>query len=236
MLNEDSINVKIDFSIYPLPSSFYFFLKRPPLPPPHSNAFIFQVAGGGESNLIYTSSGNQKTMHAHFNQMMSLRRLLKPGLPWKHKILRVGVGHPSSLPRSNEGTARPRPERSHQEDNPQIWRWAPQHLALSWSSHHLPQLIIFMGPGTAPGISATLLLELCWRFMDGVGSLPATAGIPLYLGCHVLLSKLRDAVNGPRRAQPWCRRSQWWAQHPLQGRRHKLGERSLPLGAPKREV
>lgn len=69
--------------------------------------------------------------------------------------------------------------------------------------------------------------------MDGVGSLPATAGIPLYLGCHVLLSKLRDAVNGPRRAQPGCRRSQRWAQHPLQGRRHKLGERSLTLRCPK---
>lgn len=166
-------------------------------------------------------------MHAHFNQMMSLRRLLKPGLPWKHKILIVGVGHPSSLRRSNEGMARP--EWSHQEDNPQISRWAPQHLALSCSSHHLPQLIIFMGPGTAnrlgykaprsdeawarwegcascspcsaprhaapfcisapktaPGVSATLLLEPWWRFMDGVGSLPATAGIPLYLRCHIL--------------------------------------------------
>lgn len=64
MLNEDSINVKIDFSIYPLLRVFFS--------PPPSNAFIFQVAGGGESNLIYTSSGNQKIMHAHFNQMMSL--------------------------------------------------------------------------------------------------------------------------------------------------------------------
>lgn len=65
MLNEDSINVKIDFSIYPLLRVFFF-------PPRPSDAFIFQVAGGGESNLIYTSSGNQKIMHAHFNQMMSL--------------------------------------------------------------------------------------------------------------------------------------------------------------------
>lgn len=64
MLNEDSINVKIDFSIYPLPRIFFS--------PPPLNAFIFQVAGGGKSNLIYTSSGNQKIMHAHFNQMMSL--------------------------------------------------------------------------------------------------------------------------------------------------------------------
>lgn len=65
MLNEDSINVKIDFSIYPLLRVFFLI----PAPP---NAFIFQVAGVGECNLIYTSTGNQTIMHARFNQMMSL--------------------------------------------------------------------------------------------------------------------------------------------------------------------
>lgn len=99
MLNEDSINVKIDFSIYPLPRFFFY--------PPPFDAFIFQVAGGGESNLIYASSGNQKIMHAHFYQMMSLRRLLKPGLPWKHKILMVEVGHPILHKHSNKETAQP---------------------------------------------------------------------------------------------------------------------------------
>lgn len=64
MLNKDSINVKIDFSIYPLLRVFFLL--------PLSNAFIFQVGEGGQSNLIYSSSGNQKIMHVHFNQMMSL--------------------------------------------------------------------------------------------------------------------------------------------------------------------
>lgn len=48
MLNEDSINVKIDFSIYPLPSSFYFFLKRAPPPPPTPMHLFFKWLGVGK--------------------------------------------------------------------------------------------------------------------------------------------------------------------------------------------
>lgn len=44
------------------------------------------------SSLIYTSTGNQKIMNAHFNQIMSLSRLLKLVLPWKHKILMLSDG------------------------------------------------------------------------------------------------------------------------------------------------